>query len=789
MRLTNILSRFPRLQQLVLSLDSRSTESMEALITLAQSFRGHPTIQLLRADTSAVVNGARQCPNLQHLCIKEDIAMPISHILSMPDNGVFTIFVELGARLQSLDIDCPLLWATNKFCRWVDENGEADDGVSPTSFENPSVVDAHKVVLKPLPPLTNLTSLTIRSLHTTSLADFVVGWLSRCPLPSLTSIHLHGDETMVPMQIFQDLSRAAPSLRSMHLSSVRLDESEHLPLLFKHLGPTLESLSINCCEISLERFRVVSNVAGSVVSIFSNGLPHLAMLDVVHCKFKPLDLTVAANTSTSTISATNTTDLSDEVPLLPGFGSNLKSLVLMGFGKFIPDVSFLSRYPTLESLKMDDVGTTFAPNTSKSLWNFIAESLPKLRHLDLRFTKFTTGEGGALSSPASPTNMAPPKNSNVLPPSLEIQFDNPSQATLVNHPSFSNLTSLSLYAPPSLLQLLSILRHQPKLVDLTLRYVGADNSTDCPILDDATNVDVGLPYLRKLYLHAHGLKSSMVVKCLLLGLVRGSKNLRHLHVQATKPLLSHEENAALSTPLDSLSTPTVSPTTMSIFGQDLPSPTSSNSRTPMTPSLRDLAEIAERADARFISELMSSCPNIQLLRLNGIAVTEEALGRLVGANGDLTPWEWSLSHLELSIRGVPTPASTSDQLLRTLVRKHTFLRHLDLLIEQLPECDTQQILQAMEGMEPSISEITPPYSNQRDEYNDLVPDRGSSRVAEIQRKDAIFRQFCTLYESQLRSIGWWVEFIRVWTPSLKSQRIRSFLLRRILASGRRTGPR
>jgi hypothetical protein len=72
-----IVRIFPGLQKLRIKLSNRSEYSISDIMELGASFRGHPALLWIEADTSAIIYGAMRCPRLNSLTIREDYPLQV----------------------------------------------------------------------------------------------------------------------------------------------------------------------------------------------------------------------------------------------------------------------------------------------------------------------------------------------------------------------------------------------------------------------------------------------------------------------------------------------------------------------------------------------------------------------------------------------------------------------------------------------------------------------------------------------------------------------------------------
>ncbi|KAI8847208.1 hypothetical protein BC829DRAFT_250553 [Chytridium lagenaria] len=267
----NIIKQFPRLKSLSLRLRGKGEEDMEACVSAGLTFSGHAALTHLISDTSAVLRGTRRCPRLRSIYLSEPFTMPIPHLLDMADNGVSMIFRKLPT-ITHLDIDCPLLWAINRFSHWrMDEDADIID--SPTSPNYPTETIC----------IWNLEELCIRSLHNDSISDFMLGLVRRAAFPCMRKLHLAGDEAIVPVSSVKLLTQACPCLEDISFASLHFEED--LAAILQMLPPGLNVLSLSLCDIRMQRYEGMDNLALELVAISLRQLPSLATLEVNQCKF------------------------------------------------------------------------------------------------------------------------------------------------------------------------------------------------------------------------------------------------------------------------------------------------------------------------------------------------------------------------------------------------------------------------------------------------------------------------------------------------------------------------
>ncbi|RKO89190.1 hypothetical protein BDK51DRAFT_40256 [Blyttiomyces helicus] len=743
--LATVLEGFPVLRDLKLKLHARGPEPNQDLVTLASDFRGHPTLRNLTSDTSAVIPGLTACPNLDSLTLREDISMPVPHIFNL-ENTVNLIFNQLP--LRELDMGCPLLWAVNRFSDGDDE----EETLSRTAAAAAEPEPARFV--RP-----NLESLTMRDMHTASLADFMDGYLARAHLPSLTRLHIWADDATVAEPAIHRIAAACPSLRDLRLSSCTFDGVGFVELL-RALPADLRRLHLSRCTVlggvGVDGKR---NVAEAVVECVGRVFKEIEALGLDHCHFldgAPPITPLAADPAPAT---------SDDDPLLddyPNPAPRLQYLQLLGFGIRMPSVRFVARLAALESLRVDDVSDVLrdANGRETRLWRLLVARLPALRDVDIRFLPPDSGtdlEPLRLPAPiieeqdshddedeASVDTLTPPDSPTV--PASPNTAPRGSDTTLVPphpRPTLPSLTALRLTLPRSIPSLLSILYAHPTLTRLDLRHIPA--FTLPAILLPPHPTRISLPTLKTLTLHVHGPRSRPLARRLMMVIVRDAGALAVLRVEAAWSVVDEAEEVARRR----------------------------RRRRGGCGVEEDAGESGGDddggLDAGTVGMVMRACPRLKVVRMVGLVVAEEALERVAGAG----VWAETLDALEITIRGHPLLNHPSDPILTRLLTSHRHLRALDLcLLAPLPPPAPRAthspsfpvIVPFPLGVGlPPIAGIAPAA-----ELPDIVPQR---EVESLQRRDDALVAMCAAYRGVILARAWWIETCRVWAPSLKRERL------------------
>ncbi|KAI8813978.1 hypothetical protein BJ742DRAFT_386720 [Cladochytrium replicatum] len=797
--INRLTTRFRRLQRLSLLLNGRSDREMEALVQLGLQFSGHPALLYLTSDTSAVLRGARLCPKLRSLVLKEDFVMPIPHIIGISsltmgrsgrlgddmiledsdddyafeevdafgEDGLQAMFLgRSSSSLKHLDLDCPLLLAVNRFSSWWEEEPLTTKREIFTSDSSATLmdmdVDSDKLnqavdSIHSIQALPNLISLTVRSLHTESIRDFFDGWLKRVRMPSLRELRLYADEAVLPADAIRLIAGACPALTALHFGSTILSR-EHLNDMFMLSKPSLMSprrsvsrtwssstvfdeqssrkcdaisrsastfespvqlnlkaLVFSCCTISLRGFSVSSNLAETISSLVAQNIASLEELDIVHCKFKDVD------DAPSTIDQQSIPLLqfaiSDDVVMEEVYAdlrsgtagttfSNLRRLCLLGFGKGLTDASFIARHQNLEILRVDDISHVLPASTSSAqrrlLWNMLSFSIPQLRECDLRFTStlreedhwrptIHTAAAAAAAEDATSPDFDNDSTSWPLSHEVYLPVTNIPEPLMINNTTLSNLTRLSLFAPPSMAFIFSVLTAQPSLEYLTISHIPGDGNA-LPWCRDADTTgatsplrqvlpQLNIPKLKSVHMHAHGRFSSFVLCSLLLRITKNSPLVRDVKMRSTKPVILNEDELIR----ESIGSPSSSTPLIDEFMNDtsaLRSPRSS-AWSPLYGALQTAHIADDIVTEGFADTLISQCPKIQTLRLSGFELSHEALRRM--SSLQIPTWKDTLIRFELSNSGLRTLDKDNDHLLRELLLTHRNLRHFEVTIERLPD--------------------------------------------------------------------------------------------------------
>ncbi|KAJ3105276.1 hypothetical protein HDU97_008299 [Phlyctochytrium planicorne] len=714
--LGNIVRRFPRLQCLSLRLKSKSEEDMEAVVHAGMTFTGHQGLVHLISDTSSILRGARFCPKLRSIQLCEDFTMPIPHLLDMAENGVNMVFRKLPS-VTDLEIDCPLLWAVNRFSHWrQDEDMEMlDSPVSPTTptpnTENISIW--------------NLEKLIIRSLHNDSINDLMVGLMKRAYFSNLTSMCLEGDDAIFPQDSILWISQACPVLSDVSFSSLHFGEEYNTML--RMLPQGLTSFSLSMCQVPVHRYDGTDNMALELLIMALATFPDLKRLELMHCKFArtnaPLQALLYAGASM------------DAFP-----ENNLQHLTLLGFGKNMPEVAFLSYLYALHSLKVDDVPHFITLRNGTSItFSALLDPLEHLQDLEVRYTRVSTRNRSAREWARS---YIPPDHRlfsndgtwndsmvesegamDIYPPTLSFRSD--------------KLQKLALYAPLFIDATLSAIQNTTRLTHLKLSYVNIDGDSI-----GLLSHPISLPFLKVIQLHVHGWKSDEMALVTLCSLISASSMMQEIRVQATRSMYDDEDDSSAP---------------------------SSSTESVKSNSPKYLV------DNQTIESIARSCPRLNRLALVGFSLEVSALVALNG-DGEMIPWRETLSSFEVSIAGIPQLDFQYDILLTSFLKAHPLLKTIEICIESFSALHNEFLASNHLPQNQSRPTIAPAAEANPQE---------SATVNEIRLRDALNLRLAKIYEEELRKRVWWLEEVKVMIPSLRSQRVRSFLLRRIASNSRR----
>ncbi|KNC97410.1 uncharacterized protein SPPG_07334 [Spizellomyces punctatus DAOM BR117] len=685
-----VLKCFPRLKVMELRLHNKN---QDALVHFGSTFTGHPTLTHLITETSSILLAAlRHTPRLKHLTLKEDFSSPIPHLPRANVNFLYEIFTK---GFETLDLDAPLLFAMDTFAEAVDDAFDDKRGTM------------GKWVLP------NLKRLSIRSLQNSSMSDLMTGFMPRVVLTELKHLNLSSNEATLPLACLGYLAHATPNLESLHVAGTWIegrDAESFVEVLSRRLK---EIVLIGCDLPGLDRRDDSINLAEGILTLLTAHLSDVQDIQIIHCKFR----TPAHPIHNSHISKGSRT---------------LKRLSLLGFGRTMTSVSFLSYYPALETLKLDDV-PNYVPNPSGlgmryiPLWDFVAGALVNLAELDLRFTRVEDEIDHSIMSDHITT--VPPTH---LP----------------------NLTTLSLYSIP-ISTLLPILAMHPTLKSITLNHLPA--TTFPTMLLKPQSHLISLPNLRILHIHAHGPMSPLITRTLATTLTKASQGLHTLHVQSAKPALE-----------------THAPTLAALLSPPSPLPPQ------------------DAIDSLWISTLMSQCPYIRTLRTSGQTLTHDALARLCAPDA---VWKGTLERLEVALRGIPRMDVAYDFLLKALLEEYRILKGLEVCVERLPDDvgpgvelgevggrAASRTDDMMEGVEMLARAAEPDWdavsSSSSPSLSFIEPSQPLSAYT-LQSIDTLHAKLCARYADDLKRLAPWLETCRVWAPELKRKWIRSFLLRRM----------
>lgn len=111
-----------------------------------------------------------------------------------------------------------------------------------------------------------------------------------------------------------------------------------------------------------------------------------------------------------------------------------------------------------------------------------------------------------------------------------------------------------------------------------------------------------------------------------------------------------------------------------------------------------------------------------------------------------------------------------------LVGSYRLLRFVDVSIQRL----SYTMLKAFQSSSFSSSSIDYQTPSASSSGRDSV---SNSTLDEINKHDTIMTLLCQGFSSRLKDKAWWLDHCQIHAPSLKKERIRSFLLRRIARNG------
>ncbi|KAH6583046.1 hypothetical protein BASA61_008211 [Batrachochytrium salamandrivorans] len=767
--LPKILCRFTRLQELSLRLVDNTDEMMHALVNMGSSYAGSSSLRHISSETSSIMLGLSRSPQLRSLVLKEGFAMPIPHVLSMRDNGLELLFVQLARTLHCLDIDCPLLWAVYRFSELSlcdkhplltqieepsdDENDDATvssedlDAISDNDPENGTSISdlnlSQKNCNSTCLQKTALQSLSIRSLHSASFADFINGWMGRQKLESLKSLHLRGDEASLFARHLRTISSSASNLQSLMLSNCRIRTGD-IAKFARTLPETIEELCISSCDIQVGA--VISskkNMAEEIVLCITNTLGNLHTLSINHCKLI-YDESFLSHTSHAFINSGHFSTPSS----MKGVPLKLKTLQLLGFGRQMPDIRFILKFP-LETLQLDDISpsimesmlpvsmdnmdrkrngsTHFHHGVGANItWAEICHCLPHLVHLDMRFTRASSTPQEETRNEASNEGHAESK----LPPSSD-SHGSGAQATL---------QQLALSVSEN--------SHNLTLIDLNAtRSVYHVTEAD-PISS----------------IHNNGRMS-----------VRGYKQTPHITVAPPRTEISSTVLESLISSSESLKSLLLSGFTLSAaaIAWMTASPTRYSHTLPWHRTLETLSFAMAYGGIVLIPALLKSLPCLVQFEL-----CIESIPTLIGNHCHDSDSMVKSSPRIASQLGMPSFGS-SDTLVTSDVSSGSYGGSLyaDVHPEDrgapLDSLDTQHTVNGQEsgtsvdsGSESDVSEVG-------------VQDR--SFAGHVGSSDEWREGLCKALSDELRLAAWWLKDCKVWTPSIKKQHARITFLRRILA--------
>nr|KAJ3421297.1 hypothetical protein HK105_003962 [Polyrhizophydium stewartii] len=762
-RLSDMIARFPRLQRLSLKLRSKDEDSMNALVLLASGFEGHSTLRSLEADTTAVIDGLPRCPQLRRLVIREDFTMPIPHILTMSEDGLTVLFVRLARTLDVLDVGCPLLWAVSRFGRLrllrpagaaglldaadagdgsaADLAGESDDEGNDEDDNDDDTIATSETesIAECTTPLTTapIKALAMRSLHTATARDFIGGWLRRHRLPELRSLDLLCDEARIWPSQLRTFSSAAPSLERLSLAGCQL-EAASIHELAEALPRTLLSLKLTSCQLALgQAASSAENPAREVVMAIVASLSSLSDLEISHCRLH------FDESGTASAAASIETAHMPERDRFNPTRSSLRRLALLGFGRLMPTAGFVVQFP-LHALKLDDLSPfsletsadghepgQFPANADLS-WGLLCRHSPDLRELDLRFTR-------AMVSQADKAVAQP--------------FIQQPQTQRLIH-----LRKLALYAPPSVGSVHRILGTSPLLEHVRLSYVPACGEDSMPILGP-----VNLPSLRTLAIHSHGPASRHTVQHLAELITASAKCLHELALNATQPInlaSGSDGSGSDGDDADAVVETSHGRHDSAEYIRQGPLSASIAIQTGMDPAVTfvhpsTIQQKACRLGTLFLGRLARSCPSLRTLKLAGLVIDASGpslvrLAETIGHTETSCNWSHTLETLEMVVSSLPVPG------LAELLSACLGLQRLDLCVEHV-HTEFSLCVRALAGAE-------------------REPARDADSL------DARRELVCIEHAGQIRRHAWWIQECRVWTPSLRQERMRSRLLRRILQS-------
>ncbi|KAH6587461.1 hypothetical protein BASA50_011348 [Batrachochytrium salamandrivorans] len=837
--LPKILCRFTRLQELSLRLVDNTDEMMHALVNMGSSYTGSSSLRHISSETSSIMLGLSRSPQLRSLVLKEGFAMPIPHVLSMRDNGLELLFVQLARTLHCLDIDCPLLWAVYRFSELSlcdkhpiltqieepsdDENDDATvssedlDAISDNDPENGTSISdlnlSQKNCNSTCLQKTALQSLSIRSLHSASFADFINGWMGRQKLESLKSLHLRGDEASLFARHLRTISSSASNLQSLMLSNCRIRTGD-IAKFARTLPETIEELCISSCDIQVGA--VISskkNMAEEIVLCITNTLGNLHTLSISHCKLI-YDESFLSHTSHAFINSGHFSTPSS----MKGVPLKLKTLQLLGFGRQMPDIRFILKFP-LETLQLDDISpsimesmlpvsmdnmdrkrndsTHFHHGVGANItWADICHCLPHLVHLDMRFTRASSTPQEETRNEASNEGHAESK----LPPSS----DRSVETRQVN--ILSKLRSLKLYAPSSISAVYEILRLHTSLEIIKFSYI------PCTLPREALIHHINLPHLKSMSLHSHGSGAQATLQQLALSVSENSHNLTLIDLNATRSVYHVTE----ADPISSIH----NNGRMSVRGYK------------QTPHIT-VAPPRTEISSTVLESLISSSESLKSLLLSGFTLSAAAIAWMTASPtrySHTLPWHRTLETLSFAMAYggiVLIPALLKSlpclvqfelciESIPTLIGNHC--HDSDSMVKSSPRIASQLGMPSFGSSDTLVTSDVSSGSYGGSLYAEVHPeDRGApldsldtqhtvngqesgtsvdseseSDVSEIGVQDRSFaghvgssdewrEGLCRALSDELRLAAWWLKDCKVWTPSIKKQHARITFLRRILA--------
>ncbi|KAI8920953.1 hypothetical protein DFJ77DRAFT_143959 [Powellomyces hirtus] len=313
-----ILNHFKMLKRLEVR---HAPEVPTNILDFTESLGLLPTVTSLTLETTINISNIlsrTHTPRLQHLTLIESLTAPCSHLYKNTVDVLTTVFSK---QLKTIDLNVPLVMAAEG---WEDVE---------------------------VPVVSNVQKLTVRSLHSDSLRDFVSGFVAHTQFPDLETLQLQTDEAIISLSDLAMIRDSCPALRELSLGGAWVDVNS-----LARLGKVLSGLSqlrlIGCDLPGIE------GGAEAVLRHLMHYMPTLTQLELVQNHFR-------AVTSPPTFYPFHATQ-------------TLTHLALIGFEEPTNSILPLLNSTSLISLRIDNV-------VEDSL---LLASLPQtLRHLEIKFAR------------------------------------------------------------------------------------------------------------------------------------------------------------------------------------------------------------------------------------------------------------------------------------------------------------------------------------------------------------------------------------------------------------------